>query len=105
MSLIKRRTRGKHIVRHITRLDRDNNETLYAFATFLDEPTDYVLNQLIEIALAKDKEFMQWREAHPQSFAPRLAGRRVRSGRTGQHRMSAPHATMRDVAAATEMTA
>jgi tryptophan 2,3-dioxygenase len=103
MSLIKRRTRGKHIVRHITRLDRDNNETLYAFAAFLDEPTDYVLNQLIEIVLAKDKEYVQWREAHPQSFVPRMAGRRVRGGRAGHHRTTAPHIAMRDVAVSAEM--
>ena len=32
MSLIKPRTRGKQFVRHTTRLDRENNETLYAYA-------------------------------------------------------------------------
>ena len=46
MPLIKPRTRGKQIVRHITRLDRENNETLYAYAHFLGEPTEYVLNQV-----------------------------------------------------------
>ena len=34
MSLIKARTRGKQLVRHIT-LDRETNETLYAYAHFL----------------------------------------------------------------------
>ena len=38
MPLIKPRTRGKQFVRHITRLDRENNETLYAYAQFLGEP-------------------------------------------------------------------
>ena len=38
MSLIKARTRGKQLVRHITRLDRETNETLYAYAHFLGEP-------------------------------------------------------------------
>ena len=52
MSVIKPRTRGKQLVRHITRLDRENNETLYAYAHFLGEPTEYVLNQLIESVLA-----------------------------------------------------
>ena len=32
MPVIKPRTRGKQLVRHITRLDRENNETLYAYA-------------------------------------------------------------------------
>ena len=39
MSLIKARTRGKQLVRHITRLDRETNETLCVCARFLGEPT------------------------------------------------------------------
>jgi hypothetical protein len=35
MSLIKPRTRGNQLVKHRTRLDRENNETLYAYAHFL----------------------------------------------------------------------
>src|SRR3954471_14355201 len=34
MPVIKPRTRGKHLVEHRTRLDRDNHETLYAYAAF-----------------------------------------------------------------------
>jgi hypothetical protein len=56
MPVIKTRTRGKQFVQHITRLDRENNETLYAYAQFLGEPTEYVLNQLVESVLAKDKD-------------------------------------------------
>src|SRR5207248_2647469 len=37
MPIIKPRTRGKHFVEHRTRLDRDNHETLYAYAAFVDE--------------------------------------------------------------------
>ena len=70
MSVIKARTRGKQLVRHITRLDRENHETLYAYAQFLSEPTEYVLNQLIESVLAKDKEFLAWRVDHPESQVP-----------------------------------
>ena len=70
MPVIKPRTRGKQLVRHITRLDRENNEMLYAYAQFLGEPTDYVLNQLIESILARDKEFLNWRADHPESFVP-----------------------------------
>ena len=71
MSVIKPRTRGKHLVEHRSRLDRENHETLYAYAAFVDEEPDYVVNQLIETVLAKDKEFVAWRAAHPQSYAPR----------------------------------
>ena len=48
MALIKPRTRGKQLVRHRTRLDRETNETLYAYANFIGESTEYVLNQVID---------------------------------------------------------
>jgi hypothetical protein len=89
MPLIKPRTRGKQFVRLVTRLERETNETLYAYAHFLSEPAEYVLNQLIDTMLAKDKEFVAWRAEHPQSFVPKRAPRirkrpDVRSGtRTG----------------------
>ena len=79
MPVIKARTRGKHVVRHITRLDRESYETLFAYAAFLGEPPEYVLNQLVDTVLAKDKEFVTWREAHPDSHAPRPAARRPRN--------------------------
>lgn len=71
MPLIKPRTRGKQLVKHRTRLDRVNNETLYAYAHFLGESTEYVLNQVIDTVLGRDKEFVQWRESHQGSFVPR----------------------------------
>jgi len=77
MPLIKPRTRGKQLVKHRTRLDHENNETLYAYAQFLDESTEYVLNQVIEKVLAKDKEFVEWRADHPQSWVPRTRARRA----------------------------
>jgi hypothetical protein len=76
MPVIKARTRGKHVVRYIARLDRESHETLFAYAAFLGEPPEYVLNQLIDTVLAKDKEFLVWREAHPGAQAPRPASRR-----------------------------
>jgi hypothetical protein len=79
MPVIKARTRGKHVVRHITRLDRESYETLFAYAAFLGEPPEYVVNQLIDTVLAKDKEFLAWREAHPDSHAPKPAARRTRN--------------------------
>jgi len=87
MPVIKARTRGKHLVRYITRLDRESYETLFAYASFLGEPPEYVLNQLIDTVLAKDKEFLAWRDAHPGSHAPRAAGRRPRARK---HRVSGP---------------
>jgi hypothetical protein len=81
MPLIKPRTRGKQFVRLVTRLERETNETLYAYAQFLGEPVEYVLNQLIDTVLAKDKEYVAWRAEHPQSFVPRRPTRiRKRAG-------------------------
>ena len=71
MSLIKPRTRGKQMVRLVTRLDRENHGTLHAYSQFLGEPTEYVLNELIDTVLAKDKDFVKWRADHPNSGAPR----------------------------------
>jgi hypothetical protein len=65
MPLAKPRVRGKQLVKHRTRLDRENNETLYAYRHFLGESTGYVLNQVIDTVLAKDKEFVRWRADSP----------------------------------------
>ncbi|OFW25861.1 MAG: hypothetical protein A3G21_14000 [Acidobacteria bacterium RIFCSPLOWO2_12_FULL_66_21] len=91
MSLIKPRTRGKQFVRLVTRLERETNETLYAYAQFLGEPAEYVLNELIDTVLAKDKEFVAWRAEHAQSFVPRRPPRiRKRAGARDATRTS-PH--------------
>ena len=91
MPLIKARTRGKQFVRLVTRLERENNETLYAYAQFLGEPAEYVLNQLIDTVLAKDKEFVAWRAEHAQSFVPRRAPRiRKHAGARDATRSNAP---------------
>ena len=83
MSVIKPRTRGKRLVKHNTRLDEQNQETLYAYAQFIGESTEYVINQLIDTVLAKDKEFVQWRAGHPQTSVPRPVAR----PRKGAHRV------------------
>ena len=70
MPLIKPRTRGKQFVRVVTRLDRENHETLYAYAQFIGETAEYVLNQLVDTLLAKDKEFVAWRAEHSDSCVP-----------------------------------
>ena len=93
MPFIRPRTRGKQLVKHRTRLDRENNKTLYAYAHFLGESPEYVLNQLIDTVLARDKEFVQWRAEHQDSFVPgaRAHGRRNGGTRRGAHH--AIHAT------------
>jgi hypothetical protein len=90
MPFIKPRTRGKQLVKHRTRLDRENNETLYAYAHFLGESPEYVLNQLIDTVLARDKEFVKWRAAHQNSFVPgsRAHGRPAASNRHASHQVS-----------------
>lgn len=85
MPLIKPRTRGKQLVKHRTRLDRENNETLYAYAHFLGESTEYVINQVIDTVLARDKEYVKWRESHQGSYVPR-AQDRPRRKQAGQRR-------------------
>lgn len=89
MPLIKPRTRGKQVVRRIIRLDCETNETLCAYAHFLGESPDYVLNEVIDSVLARDKEFQAWRVAHPGSFVPVTgAGPAVRR-RRGKRRVDA----------------
>ena len=88
MPLIKPRTRGKQILRHIARLDRETTETLHAYAAFLGESTDYVLNQVIDTVLAKDKEFAQWRAEHPHSHLPHAVSRQRRNRGASSHRAS-----------------
>ena len=71
--LIKPRTGQKDFVRHTTRLYRENNETLFAYAKFIGEPTEYVLNQLLDSVLAKDRDFQTWLAEHPGSHVPKPA--------------------------------
>lgn len=100
MPLIKARTRGKQFVRHITRFDRETNETLYAYAHFLGEPTEYVLNQLVDTMLAKDKEFLAWRVEHPDCYVPRRTARARRPPR-----LPSPHRTGHATTAPTDSPA
>lgn len=66
MPLIKPRTRGKEMVRLITRLDRENHDALEAYAEFIGETAEYVLNELIDGVLAKDKDFVKWRASQAE---------------------------------------
>ena len=100
MPLIKPRTRGKQMVRFITRLDRENNETVYAYAQFLGEPIEYVLNQLVDTVLAKDRDFVAWRADHRQSCVPRPGCRRHGTGAVDTE----PHLAGRTVSDAASTT-
>jgi hypothetical protein len=100
MPAIKPRTRQKHSVRHITRLFHENNETLFGYAAFIDERTDYVLNQLIETVLARDRDFQEWLVAHPGPHVPAPGSSRPARRRTGS-RPSTDAARPRAVAATT----
>ena len=93
MPVIKPRTTQKQLVRHITRLYRENNETLFAYAKFICEPTEYVLNQLVETVLWKDKDFQAWREENPASCVPTPEARkRARGARPTSSHSQAPTA-------------
>jgi hypothetical protein len=77
MPAIKPCTTQKHFVRHITRVYRESNETLFAYAAFIGESTEYVLNQLVETVLATDRDFQTWRADHPGTHAPKPGSRRT----------------------------
>jgi hypothetical protein len=51
--------------RHICRLQEPNRDALVLYARFIGDTVDYVLNQLIETTLLKDREFLTWRQDHP----------------------------------------
>ena len=102
MALIKPRTRGKRLVRHRTRLDHETNETLYAYAHFLGESTEYVLNQVIDTVLARDKEFVKWRKMHQGSYVPR-AHDRLRRKHVGQRRADSSAGATGEAANAVEL--
>ncbi len=61
MPLIKPRTNRVKTVRHICRLQEPNRDALVLYARFIGDTADYVLNQLIDTTIAKDREFVTWR--------------------------------------------
>lgn len=48
-------------------------------ARFIGDSVDYVLNQLIETTLVKDREFLAWRQAHPGEVVTRTSRPYVQS--------------------------
>ena len=65
MPLIKPRTNRVKSVRHICRLQEPNRDALVLYARFIGDTADYVLNQLIDTTIAKDRDFVAWRAEHP----------------------------------------
>jgi hypothetical protein len=76
MPLIKPRTNRVKSVRHICRLQEPNRDALVLYARFIGDTVDYVLNQLIDTTIAKDREFVAWRTEHPNEVISSAGPRR-----------------------------
>ena len=74
MPLIKARTNRVKSVRHICRLQEPNRDALVLYARFIGDTADYVLNQLIDTTIAKDREFVAWRADHPADPVTKSTG-------------------------------
>jgi predicted ferric reductase len=93
MPLIKPRTVRTKLVRHITQLFAENQEDLYAYATFIGESSAYVLNELID-TLRKDSDYKAWRADHQASFVPVVGQVKRRSTPSSRARTSAGRANI-----------
>jgi hypothetical protein len=69
MPLIKARTNRVRFVRHICRLQEPLRDTLVLYAKFIGDTADYVVNQLIDTTIAKDREFITWRATQAAAVA------------------------------------
>lgn len=75
MPIIKARPESqKTKVRVIAHLTKENSDTLQAYAGFIGEANDidYVLNQLVETILAKDRDFLATRRGNENVGKARL---------------------------------
>jgi hypothetical protein len=77
--IIKARANRVRTLRHICRLHEPNRDALVLYARFIGDTADYVMNQLIETTIAKDREFVAWRAEHPAE-AVEPSQRRTRTG-------------------------
>lgn len=75
MPLIRPRPNRVRVVRHITRLQEPNRDALVQYARFIGDTADYVLNQLIDTTILKDRDFIAWRAEHAADSAPKPAQR------------------------------
>ena len=60
MPIIKARTGRIDTVRYVSRLHKPNRDALLAYASFIGDTPDYVLNALISATLASDLDFLAW---------------------------------------------
>jgi hypothetical protein len=89
MPIIKARTNRVPTVRHICRLQEPNRDTLVLYARFIGDTADYVLNQLIDSTIGKDREFLAWRTEQPARAAVAPLAREgtgTASGQMDRHR-------------------
>ena len=78
MPVIKARPNRVRSVRHICRLQEPNRDALVLYARFIGDTMDYVVNQLIATTLVKDRDFVAWRQAHPDEVVTRTPRPHVR---------------------------
>jgi len=71
MPIIKARPNRVRSMRHLCHLQEPNRDALVLYARFIGDSVDYVVNQLIATTLVKDREFVAWREAHPNEVVTR----------------------------------
>jgi hypothetical protein len=76
MPLIKARANRVRTLRHMCRLQEPNRDALLLYARFIGDTADYVLNQLIESTISKDREFVTWRAEHPECAPTSTKSRR-----------------------------
>ena len=69
MPLIKPRPNRVKYVKHNCRLQEPNRDTLVLYARCIGDTPDYVLDQLIDTTIAKDRDFLAWRAEHPDETA------------------------------------
>jgi hypothetical protein len=56
------------------RLQEPNRDALLLYARFIGDTADYVLNQLIDSTIAKDRDFLAWRAEHPHETVTKPNG-------------------------------
>jgi hypothetical protein len=89
MPIIKARTGRIDTVRYVSRLQKPNRDALLAYASFIGDTPDYVLNALISATLAKDRDFLSWQAARvstPSAEAPPEDGTTPPAGRSASTR-------------------
>jgi hypothetical protein len=79
MPVIKARPNRIRSVRHISRLQEPNRDALLMYARFIGDTPDYVLNQIIEQTLLKDRDFITWRAEQPPGVPHRAGATRSKS--------------------------